>query len=195
MRPRSPAGRPQYGDLERVARARQGDERAWAEIVRDVGPTLVGFARARGVGDPEDLMQDVLVAAAARLGSFEGNWRDFRAWVFSIAYRQVVNRYRAPEPATDLPEILVDTADSPEDQVVRSVMASEAVQALDVLTEVERDVVLLRVIAGLDTGEVAAAVGRGRGNVRVFQTRALAKLREELVRRGYTGSDHGRRAE
>ncbi|MFH1104775.1 MAG: sigma factor, partial [Actinomycetota bacterium] len=129
MRSRSPAGRPHYGDLERVARARQGDERAWAEIVRDVGPTLVGFARARGVGDPEDLMQDVLVAAAARLGSFEGNWRDFRAWVFSIAYRQVVNRYRAPEPATDLPEILVDTADSPEDQVVRSVMASEAVQA------------------------------------------------------------------
>ncbi|MFH1105056.1 MAG: sigma-70 family RNA polymerase sigma factor, partial [Actinomycetota bacterium] len=113
----------------------------------------------------------------------------------SIAYRQVVNRYRAPEPATDLPEILVDTADSPEDQVVRSVMASEAVQALDVLTEVERDVVLLRVIAGLDTGEVAAAVGRGRGNVRVIQTRALAKLREELVRRGYTRSDHGRRAE
>ena len=195
MRPRSPAGRPQYGDLERVAHARQGDERAWAEIVRDVGPTLVGYARARGVGDPEDLMQDVFVAAAARLGSFEGGWRDFRAWVFSIAYRQVVNRYRAPQAAAELPPALADPTDSPEDLVVRNVMASEAVQALEVLTEVERDIVLLRVIAGLDTPEVAAAVGKRRGNVRVIQTRALAKLREELVRRGYTGSDDERHGE
>jgi len=182
-------------DTATLERARDGDEAAWADIVRSVGPTLVGYARARGARDPEDVMQDVLVAAASRLASFEGDWSDFRTWVFSIAYRQIVNRYRAPEPPTDLPEILADASDSPEDQVVRSVMASDAVQALKVLTEVERDVVLLRVIAGLDTGEVAAAVGKGRGNVRVIQTRALAKLREELVRRGYAGSDHGRQAE
>ena len=81
--------------------------------------------------------------------------------------------------------MLLDGARSPEDQVVGGVIASEALRALEVLTPVERDVVLLRVVAGLETDEVASAVGKRRGNVRVIQTRALAKLREELVRRGY----------
>ena len=133
-------------------------------------------------------MQDVFLAAASRLASFTGNWSAFRSWVFSIAYRQVVNRYRAPERPTTLPLTLVSDAPSTEDQVVRGAMASDAIAALDVLSSVERDVVLLRVVAGLDTDEVAAAVGKRTGNVRVIQTRALAKLREELVSRGYGSS-------
>jgi RNA polymerase sigma-70 factor (ECF subfamily) len=130
-------------------------------------------------------MQDVFLAAASRLESFTGDWKAFRSWVFSIAYRQVVNRYRAPDRPGALPAMLLDGARSPEDQVVGGVIASEALRALEVLTPVERDVVLLRVVAGLETDEVASAVGKRRGNVRVIQTRALAKLREELVRRGY----------
>ena len=63
-----------------------------------------------------------------------------------------------------------------------------AVAALDALNELERDVVLMRVLGGLDTEEVARAVGKRPGNVRVIQSRALGKLRAELVRRGY-GAD------
>jgi RNA polymerase sigma-70 factor (ECF subfamily) len=73
----------------------------------------------------------------------------------------------------------------PEQVVVMGEMASEAVAALDVLSEIERDVVLLRVIAGLDTAEVAEAVGKGAGNVRVIQSRALTKVRAEMEVRGY----------
>jgi len=171
--------------LDRLERARSGDAATWEGIVREIGPTLVGYARARGVDDPEDLMQDVFLAAASRLESFTGDWKAFRSWVFSIAYRQVINRYRAPDRPGALPAMLLDRARSPEDQVMGGVIASEALRALEVLTPVERDVVLLRVVAGLETDEVASAVGKRRGNVRVIQTRALAKLREELVRRGY----------
>ena len=190
--------RPQRGvattDTATLERARDGDEAAWADIVRSVGPTLVGYARASGARDPEDVMQDVLVAAASRLASFEGDWSDFRTWVFSIAYRQIVNRYRNHRPWEELPAGLADPAASPEDHAVTGVMASEAMAALEVLNEIERDVVLLRVVAGLETEEVAAAVGKRTGNVRVIQVRALAKVRAELERRGYgsdTESAHG----
>ncbi len=67
-------------------------------------------------------------------------------------------------------------------------MAGAASEALNVLTGVERDVVLLRVIAGLDTSEVAAAVGKSEGNVRVIQHRAMERVRTELTRRGYGGA-------
>jgi len=49
----------------------------------------------------------------------------------------------------------------------------------------ERDVVLMRVLGGLDTEDVARAVGKRAGNVRVIQSRAMGKLRAELIRRGY----------
>src|SRR3972149_2190462 len=171
-------------DTATLERARDGDEAAWADIVRSVGPTLVGYARARGARDPEDVMQGVLVAAASRLASFEGDWSDFRTWVFSIAYRQIVNRYRNHRSWGELPAGLADPAVSPEDRAVTGVMASEAMAALEVLNEIERDVVLLRVVAGLETEEVAPAVGKRAGNVRVIQVRALAKVRAELERRG-----------
>jgi RNA polymerase sigma-70 factor, ECF subfamily len=166
--------------------ARAGDEAAWSAIVTELGPKIRGYARARGVRDPEDLTQDVFVAAAARIGDFDGDDRAFRSWLFGIAYRQIVNRYRdSAKQTAPLPATLPDAGGSPEDQVVGAFEASEAVAALDVLGDVERDVVLMRVVGELDTADVAAAVGKRPGNVRVIQSRAMDKLRRELKRRGY----------
>jgi len=178
-----PADAPTTDDV--VARARAGDETAWATIVADLGPAIAGYARARGAPDPEDVMQDVFLAAASRLSRFEGDGRAFRSWVFSIAYRQIVDRYRSRRDNVELPVSLADPGPSPEQTAITGIVVSEAMAALDVLTDVERDVVLLRVIGGLETDEVARAVGKRGGNVRVIQTRALAKLRGELQRSGY----------
>lgn len=176
------------GDAELVERARHGDVDAWSQIVRTLGPRVQGYARGKGISDAEDVVQDVFMAAAERIGDFDGDWRSFRSWIFSIAYRQIVNRYRAPgREDTDLPPALADPASTPDDQVVARETVSEAVAALETLTGVERDVVLLRVVAGLDTEEVAAAVSKRPGNVRVIQSRALRKVRAELIGRGYDG--------
>ena len=171
----------------RVDRAREGDARAWTEIVEDLGPTLRGYARARGIRDADDVMQDVFVAAASRIGDFEGDWKSFRSWMFSICYRQIVNRYRSKhKDGVALPMTLADEAEpSPEEAIVSQVEASQAMRALNVLSEIERDVVLMRVIGDLDTGEVADAVGKTKGNVRVIQHRAMEKIRAELERLGY----------
>jgi RNA polymerase sigma factor (sigma-70 family) len=166
--------------------ARAGDERAWHRIVTDYGPRIRGYARARGVPDPDDLTQDVFTAAASQIGSFDGDDERLRSWLFAIAYRQIVNRYRATtKQTTPLPENLLDPKGSPEDAVVRDLEGSEAVAALDVLSQLERDVVLMRVVGELDSKEVASAVGKRPGNVRVIQSRAMTKLRGELERRGY----------
>lgn len=156
----------------------------------DYGPRIRGYARARGVADADDLTQDVFTAAASQIGSFDGDDDRLRSWLFAIAYRQIVNRYRATaKQTTTLPETLVDPDGSPEDTVVRGLEGGEAVAALDVLSELERDVVLMRVVGELDSKDVAAAVGKRPGNVRVIQSRAMNKLRDELERRGY--GSHG----
>lgn len=176
-------------DLTLLERARAGDEEAWVEIVTEIGPKLRGYARAKGAPDPDDVMQDVLLAAASQLHRFEGDERDFRSWVFSIAYRQIANRHRvAGREDGELPRVLVDRAASPEEIAIGRSAGSDALAALDVLSEEERDIVLLRVVGELDSDEVGRAVGRRPGTVRVIQSRALEKVRSELLRRGYGGA-------
>lgn len=173
-----------------IERARGGDAAAWEHIVTELGPVIRGYARARGVADPDDLTQDVFTAAAQRIDSFQGEWEAFRSWLFAIAYRQVVNRYRRRGRQTaPLPDTIAGTEPSPEDEVLARLEAGGATAALAVLDELERDVVLMRVLGGLDAAAVGEAIGKRAGNVRVIQFRAMAKLREELLRRGYGGAE------
>jgi RNA polymerase sigma-70 factor (ECF subfamily) len=160
-------------------------------IVRELGPLVQGFARARGVRDPEDLMQDVFVGVARGLATFSGEWKAFRAWVLTIAYRPIIDHRRrasrSPVPSAS-PEEASSAEPTPEDLVTTRAEVGKALAALDVLSDTERDVVLLRIIAGLDTDAVARAVGKRPGNVRVIQSRALQRIRAELHRRGYRAS-------
>lgn len=168
-----------------VARARAGDESAWREIVAEIGPRLRGYARARGAPDPDDVMQDVLMAAAERISEFEGGGGAFRSWIFSIAYRKIADRHRVSGRETPVDRLPDRPAASPEHDLMERASRSAAFDALRVLTGVERDVVLMRVIGEMATPEVARAVGKSVGNVRVIQHRAMARVREELERTGY----------
>ncbi len=166
-----------------IVGARDGDERAWLVLVSELAPQITGYARSKGVADAEDLMQDVMVAVASGLGRFEGGWSDFRSWVFSIAYRRIADAHRAAyrRPAeAPLDARLSSTAPGPESLVITRTMADATLSALEVLNDTERDVIVLRVIAELDTDEVAAVIGKKPGTVRVIQSRAMKKLRKEL---------------
>ncbi|MBT8164055.1 MAG: RNA polymerase sigma factor [Acidimicrobiia bacterium] len=163
--------------------ARFGDEGAWAEIVRALGPRVVGYARAKGIADPEDLMQEVFLAAAQRIGSFEGSYSDFRSWVFAIAHHRIVDEYRrrARTPQLVPVDAIAHTAPSSGAGPVELVIAREdvvsSVRALDGLSPIERDVVLLRVVAELSSEEVGSILSKRPGTIRVMQSRALEKLK------------------
>ena len=62
----------------------------------------------------------------------------------------------------------------------------KALRELDRLSELERDVVLLRVVGELSSDEVARVVGKTPGNVRVIQARALGRIRDQLKKKSVT---------
>jgi RNA polymerase sigma-70 factor (ECF subfamily) len=167
---------------ERLTRAQAGDPRAFDELVVWLERPLVGFLRARGAGDAEDMANEVLVRVFSRIEQFEGGGPQFRAWLFRIARNVLVDerRYRARRPD------IVPTmpADLPEDAVFDPVDQIGEWERVDVmlgdLTDEQREVVLLRIVAGLSVEETALAVGRRPGAVRALQHRALARLRTAL---------------
>jgi RNA polymerase sigma-70 factor, ECF subfamily len=156
----------------------------WDVIVGEYQARLTAFARSRGVPDPDDVVQDVLSVAAEKLDSFTGTWTDFRAWLFTIAYRRVADHYRVTSRRRAFPLAAVsepgDDLD-PATWVSEAETHAEAMAALDGLTDRERTVVTMRLFEELSADDVGNRLGMSAGHVRVVQTRAVAKLRAQLA--------------
>jgi RNA polymerase sigma-70 factor (ECF subfamily) len=167
--------------------ARAGGEWAWAEIYRDLAPVVLGYLRAQGAREPEDLLGDVFVRVVKGIHKFDGDEAGFRSWVFVIAHSRVVDEHRRlkrrPEPAYG------ESLDRPADDDVAGDalerLATERVRRIvDGLSPDQRDVLLLRLVGGLTIEEIAKAVGKRAGAVKALQRRGLAAVRARLEAEG-----------
>lgn len=168
-----------------VLAAAQGGA-AWAveELYAAHQPALLRYLRARLPGSAEDLASQVWLEVARGMKRFTGDERAFRAFVFTVGRRRLANERRRlgrrrEDPVADVPEA-TDAVDV--EQVVLDQLDGAGAAALvsRLLPAAQADVVLLRVLGGLGVEEVATALGRRPGTVRVLQHRALRRLRRHL---------------
>jgi RNA polymerase sigma-70 factor (ECF subfamily) len=171
----------QFGSV--LAAAKTGAEWAVAVLYREFQPSLLRYLRAQAPVDGEDLASQVWLDAAAGLRRFEGDESGFRRWLFTIAHRRLVDLRRRQARGRAILTSLDATASAP-DCEAEVLAASGTEAALALIAGLPRDqaeVVLLRVIGGLDADEVASIVGKKPGTVRVLQHRALKRLAAQLV--------------
>ncbi len=171
-----------------------GRSMSWAEVFDEYSPALTAFARSRGAREPEDIVQDVFVAAVEQLPRFTGDRSGLRSLLFTITYRRIADDHRrshrrpehlvAEHRATPAPEPTIEQV------IARDESTSTAIQAFSLLTERERQVIQMRILEDASPARVAQTLGLSAGNVRVIQARALAKLRAHLKSIGETGSGH-----
>jgi RNA polymerase sigma-70 factor (ECF subfamily) len=172
--------------------ARAGAEWAWTKIYDELAPTVLGYLRARGAAEPEDLTGEVFLQAVRDLHRFQGSGADFRAWVFTIAHHRFLDerrrtKRRPVDPAPD--EVITERlphVDTESDALAR-LSQDHVTRLLDRLAPGQRDVLLLRIIGGLTIDEIAAAIGKRPGAVKALQRRGLAALRRDLDRQGEAG--------
>ena len=110
------------------------------------------------------------------------------ALVHGIAAHKVADAHRAryrdrSDPTDEVPE-RADAHPGPEEQLLAGERAGTARALLDLLPAAHRELLLLRVVAGLSAEETGAALGMTAGAVRVAQHRALARLRTLAARTG-----------
>lgn len=165
--------------------ARAGAEWAWMRIYEDLAPTVLRYLRSRGVADPEDLTGDVFLQVVRRLHQFEGGESDFRAWVVTIAHRRSIDAFRARsrrpvEPLDD--DIIASLAGivDVQEEALENLATRETMIALAQLSQDQRDVLFLRMLAGLSISEVATAIGKSPGAVKSLQARAIGALRRSM---------------
>src|SRR3954471_8506285 len=130
--------------------ARAGAEWAWERIYRELAPTVTGYLRAHGAAEPDDLTGEVFLQVVRGLEGFSGGERDFRAWVFTIAHRRLVDerrrRGRRPVGAATEEEV-VERAGGDVREEAEAALAERAVRAaIAGLAPDQRAVLLLRIL-------------------------------------------------
>jgi RNA polymerase sigma-70 factor, ECF subfamily len=179
-------------DFARVlADAQGGSEDQFAVLWRDANPALLRYLRVLAPENAEDIAAETWVHVIRGLPRFIGDEASWRAWLFTTARRRLIDqaRLRKRHPAEPLED--VSAADMPRSpdaaQIALENLATEsAIALLSQLPPPQAEVIMLRVVAGLDTDAVAELLGKTPGNIRVMAHRGLKKLEELLGRAGVT---------
>jgi len=165
------------GALDRASR---GDEAGFLELWRALQPRLLRYLRVVGCDDPEDAASETWLQVVRDLHRFSGGEEDFRRWLFTIGRHRAVDaaRARSRRPVSPSSVGLDILADSHlvEDQVLDGMSVQHAVALLAGLSKDQAEAVALRVIAGLDTPDVARILGKSPGAIRVALHRGLKTL-------------------
>lgn len=174
-----------HGERLIVDAARAGDEQALSELYTLYFPRVYRYilARTGNTYDAEDLAEEVFIRVIEAIERFE--WRDapFSAWLFRIAHNAVISQRRkegARGRSTQLAEGLATESAGPEELVETRLTLNSIMKAAENLPEAQRQVIAFRFAAGLSVAETARAMGKGEGNVKVIQHKAIVKLREMM---------------
>jgi RNA polymerase sigma-70 factor (ECF subfamily) len=129
--------------------------------------------------DAEDITQDVFVKAWKSIQHYRWTGAPFVSWLIAIARNAVVDHYRSRknlrrfEPTDD-----ADTQPDPAFSMETRMGSLEIRDAVMKLKGDKRKVIIMRFIDGFSHEEVAKALNKSEGAVRVIQFRALRELRQ-----------------
>jgi RNA polymerase sigma-70 factor (ECF subfamily) len=198
----------QLEELQLVEALREGDERAFEELVRMYQAALLRVAQiyvsSRAVA--EEVVQETWLAVLNGIDRFEGR-SSLKTWIFRILANQAKTRAererrtipfsalqaaRVPEPALE-PERFRDSEDPrwpghwsvpprewPEDRLLASETREKLAEAIEGLPASQRAVISLRDLEGWSAEEVCNALDVSETNQRVLLHRARSKVRKAL---------------
>lgn len=191
------------GDVPLVERLRAGDEDALAALMERFSGAMyrLAFGITRNHADAEEVVQDVFLTVLRTARGFEGR-SGLASWIYRITTNTALNKRRGKWRAleTSLEEVLprftddghregdpgllvADWSVTPERELLRGEAREVLERALDALPAHYRAVLVLRDVAELSNGEVAAMIDETVATAKSRLHRARMALREVLTRR------------
>lgn len=167
-------------DQALVSRARNGDTRAFDELVVKYTPRLYGliYHMTSNREDTNDLLQEVFAKAYRSLKRFQER-SSFYTWIYSIAVNMTLNflKKRGRQRKLSLDDL--DLAIENDEEFIEITSKSDPVREADLhelqqrlnnamqrLSENHRTVVTMHDIQGLPHGEISRILGISEGTVR-----------------------------
>ena len=180
-----------------LARLRGGEDAALAplfEAQRDRLVRMIHFRldpRLIGRIDPEDVVQEVFLAAQQRLYAFRAETRSLPFWLRLVAQQTLIDlhrrhlgagmrsaaRERALAQSQSLSGFVAGNLTSPSQAAMRDELRQQLQAALESMDEIDREVLVLRHFEELSNKEVAELLSIGENAASNRYVRALGRLK------------------
>lgn len=160
-----------------IKKARTGDRQAFAQLYLTYKDKLFRYAyfKLGNVQDAQDAVGNCVTEAYTGVALLQ-NEKAFSAWLFKILYRECC-RILTQNSVRSVEQSLED-AEVPSESSLH--LAPELEEALAILSPEDKDIVLLAVVSGYKTREIADLLGIKHATVRSKLSRALAKMKAFL---------------
>lgn len=187
----------EFEDIRLIEALRAGEAHAYEELIaRFQQPVYVLALRLlNDASDASDVAQEVFLKVFRNIGSFRGQ-SSLKTWIYRITVNEAHNARRwffrhrrheveldsgSDESSRDWQESIADHGRSPFDEAVNQQRHSMIVEALERISPIFREAVVLRDIADLSYEEVAEVLGVSLGTVKSRILRGREALREQLA--------------
>jgi RNA polymerase sigma-70 factor, ECF subfamily len=164
--------------LKAIRRAKEGDRDALRFLYVRYADNLYGYVRSivRDEHAAEDITQDLFAKLPSALARYEPRRVPFAAWILRVARNLAVDHLRAQRavPCAEVRAVepLADDFSGERSRALRD--------ALDALPRDQREVLILRHVAGMTPGEIARSLGKTEGSVHGLHHRGRRTLQREL---------------
>ena len=171
-----------------LAAARVGQAPGFEWLWNRFGRQVAGFARAQGADDADGITNEAFLGAFRRVDTFFGNEDAFVAMLFAITRNKLIDEHRARSRRVPTRQLVRDDdghgGDVESDALSR--IGADATSLLATLTDEQREVMHLRLIADLSLEQTAMVTGRSVNAVKALQHRATNALRRTISEEAVT---------
>lgn len=177
-------------DEELVALCRQGDGRAWEALIRRHQDRILNLAYqfTSNREEARDLAQEIFIRLYKKLNQYQAD-RPFQTWFNSLARNLCIDRYRQRKrervvvgtPVEEFPHLTAQT-ESAERRVERLEKKDLIMRALDTLSDISREAIVLKDLQEQSLDEIATVLELPIGTVKSRVHRARSELARALLK-------------
>ncbi len=164
-----------------IYRIAKNDKKALVELYHATSAAVYGLALSilKNSHDAEDVLQECYISIASASGSYRSQGKPM-AWIMTITRNLCLMKFREYKKTSTLPDedwekyLVRNNRVTLEDRLVLT-------ECMKRLSDIERQIVVLHVVAGLKHREIAKAFGIPLPTVLSKHSRALKKLKKLLM--------------
>jgi RNA polymerase sigma-70 factor (ECF subfamily) len=172
---------PVTDELKLISLSQQGDAEAFARLYACYVERITRYVYFRVTDHElaEDIISRIFLKMLEKLDTYQVGQSPVIAWLYRMAHNAIIDHYRMKRTFISLEDVhqaQVRQEGGIEEKLELQTKSQQLRAALQVLTEEQQRVLILKFVDGLSTREIARQLGKRQGAVRGLQMRALQKL-------------------
>lgn len=173
------------GEDNLIRRAKNGEEESFGRLYDHYISPIYRFimVKVNNKAEAQDLVHEVFLSAWQNLKNYQHKGHPFSSWLYQIARNKVIDHYRTKKIHTsfeNLDEDILQVVGVAESRLDRILNLEKVKEAIARLSPEQQDVVIMKFVEDLSNEEIAKALNKSEGAIRLLQHRAINNLKTIL---------------